>query len=324
MSLIAENFSSVKTMTIAQSAVIRTLIYFDIFKHPLKEAEILNLIQSKSIPQNEIHNAIAVLIRQGLIGHDNGFYFLNNNTGIVERRLRGEIIAAQYLKTAKRYSKLISKFPFVRAIALSGSLSKNFMNDESDIDYFIITAKSRMWVARTLLILYKKIFLFNSHKYFCVNYFLSEDSLEVPDKNIFTATEVSFLIPTYNYNGYNRFREANTWVRDHLPNFPMRGLEHIIEEEKRSMKAIIEKILSGFFGEKLDNFFFRLTVKFWKKKFKHFDDITFDFRLRSRKNVSKHHPLGFQEKVLSSYAKNIQEFTHAHHISLHAEDPVYA
>jgi hypothetical protein len=76
-------------------------------------------------------------------------------------------------------------------------------------------------------------------------------------------------------------------------------------------------------GEKLDTIFFRLTVKFWKKKFKHFDDSTFDFRLRSRKNVSKHHPLGFQEKVLSSYAKNIKEFTHAHHISLHAEDPVH-
>ncbi len=311
-------------MTAAQSAVIRTLIYFDIFKHPLKGVEISDLIHRQGVSASEIEKAVADLTSQGIIGYHKGYYFLNNNAGIIERRLRGEIVAAKSLETAKRYSKLISKFPFVRAIALSGSLSKNYMDDQSDIDYFIITAKGRMWVARTLLVLYKKIFLFNSHKNFCVNYFLSEDSLNIPDKNIFTATEVSFLIPTYDYNLYNSFREANTWVKDHLPKFPLRGKDHIIEEEKRTLKRIIEKILSGLIGEQLDTFFFRFTVKFWKKKFKHFDDSTFDFRLRSRKNVSKHHPLGFQEKVLSSFAKNIIEFTHAHHISLHAEDPVYA
>ena len=311
-------------MTAAQSAVIRTLIYFDIFKHPLKDVEISCLIQDKNLTPDEIEKAIADLISLGIIGYQKGFCFLNNNAGIIERRLSGEIIAAKSLETAKRYSKLISKFPFVRAIALSGSLSKNYMNEKSDIDYFIITSKGRMWVARTLLILYKKIFLFNSHKNFCVNYFLSEDALDVPDKNIFTATEVSFLIPTYNYSLYSRFRETNEWVTDHLPHFPLRKAEHINDEKKHLLKNTLEYILSGLAGEKLDSYFFRLTVKFWKKKFKHFDDSTFDFRLRSRKNVSKHHPLGFQEKVLSSYAKNIKEFTHAHHISLHAEDPVYA
>lgn len=310
-------------MTAAQSGVIRTLIYFDIFKHPLNEVEISDLVHQKGVSANEIEKAIADLLSQGIIGYHKGFYFLNNNAGIIERRLRGEILAIKSLETAKRNSRLISKFPFVRAIALSGSLSKNYMDDQSDIDYFIITAKGRMWVARTLLVLYKKIFLFNSHKNFCVNYFLSEDALNIPDKNIFTATEVSFLIPTYNYDLYSRFRGANRWVKDQIPNFPLRGKEHIIEEKKHLMKRIIEKILSGSPGEKLDSLFFRLTVNFWKKKFKHFDDSTFDFRLRSRKNVSKHHPLGFQEKVLSSYAKNIKEFTLANHISLHAEDPVY-
>lgn len=310
-------------MTAAQSAVIRTLVYFDIFKHPLREVEILNLIQHKDVSANEIEKAIADLISQGIIECQKGFYFLNNNASIIERRLRGEDLAAKSLETAKRYSKLISKFPFVRGIALSGSLSKNYMDEKSDIDYFIITTKERMWVARTMLVLYKKVVLFNSHKNFCLNYFLSEDALDIPDKNIFTATELSFLIPTYNYSLYNRLKEANAWATNHLPRFPLRTKEHIMEERKHLLKNAMEKILSGSLGERLDTFFFRLTVKFWKKKFKHFDDSTFDFRLRSRKNVSKHHPLGFQEKVLSSYAKNIKEFTHAHHISLHAEDSVY-
>ena len=87
---------------------------------------------------------------------------------------------------------------------------------------------------------------------------------------------------------------------------------------------LFRSILRGGFGEKLDAWFFRITLKYWKKKFSHFDETTFDFRLRSKKNVSKHHPLGFQEKVLNNYAENILSFSRANHLSLYVEDPLYA
>ena len=54
----------------------------------------------------------------------------------VERRLKGEEHAADALKTAMKYTARISRFPFVRGVSLSGSLSKNYMDSESDIDYF--------------------------------------------------------------------------------------------------------------------------------------------------------------------------------------------
>ena len=163
---------------------------------------IKQLIQQKDLTESEIENALKELTLRGLIQTDDGFFFLNHNAASVMRRREGEIAAAGAFITAKRFSRIISNFPFVRAVAISGSLSKNYIDDSSDIDYFIITSQGRMWVARTLLVLYKKIFLFNSHKNFCVNYFLSEDSLLVPDRNIFTATEISFLVPTYNYTLY--------------------------------------------------------------------------------------------------------------------------
>jgi hypothetical protein len=324
MSLSVESFSSPRSLPAPQASVIRTLLYFDIFNHPLKSQEIFQLSRDKELSEEDVIGALEELCFFGLVQHAGGFYFVNNNTGAVEKRLRGEKLAAASMHTAGKYTKRIARFPFVRAVTLSGSLSKNYMDSTSDIDYFIITAPGRMWLARTLLVLYKKIFLLNSRKYFCVNYFLSEDALEVPDKNIFTATEVSFLLPTYNYALYRSFRNANSWSNDFLPHFPLRQKDSVIAEKKYSFKAFLEKVLSGSAGEKLDNYFFRLTLKFWKKKFRHFDDSTFDFRLRSRKNVSKHHPLGFQEKVLSGYSERIAAFTRAHHISLHAEDTVYA
>jgi hypothetical protein len=324
MSLVIENFSGIKKLSAAQSSVIRTLAYFDLFKHPLKAKEIFHLLQDKNFPEEKIVSSIESLCKAGLIFKNRDYYFLQNDAEIVDRRLKGEKFAEQSLITAEKYSGLIARFPFVRGIALSGSISKNYMDSESDIDYFIITAPGRLWVARTLLILYKKIILMNSRKYFCVNYFLSEDALEVPDKNIFTATEASFLIPTYNYPLYRRFMDENNWSKHFLPNFPVRTRQYMVADKKYSLRTLLEKLLSGKTGEKLDSYFFRMTIRFWKKKFSHFDEGTFDFRLRSRKNVSKHHPLGYQEKVLTRYSEKLSSFAKAHSISFHEEDPVYA
>jgi hypothetical protein len=324
MSLIVENFSVLKRATSAQSAVIRTVLYFDMFDHPLKEKEIYGLLRNNKTSGQEVSSALRELCKEGMLQHQDGFFFLPGKNETIKRRLNGEEHATRSLQTAKKYSRIISKFPFVRGISLSGSISKKFMDNNSDIDYFIITAPGRMWLARTLLILYKKIFLLNSRKNFCVNYFLSEDNLEVPDKNIFTATEVSFLIPTYNYDLYLRFRKANAWSSEFLPNFPLRGRENLVSDRKYRLKKIFEKLFSGSLGSWLDTYFFRITLKFWKRKFSHFDESTFDFRLRSRKNVSKHHPLGYQEKILGKYADRIAAFTRTNNILLHGEIPVHS
>jgi len=324
MSLLVENFSILKKATEAQSAVLRTILYFDLFDHPLKENEIFNLLRDKNTTASEVSSALRELCNDSLLHHQDEYYFLPGKNKTIQRRQTGEAHAAISLKTAMKFSKRMSKFPFVKGISLSGSLSKNFMDNQSDIDYFIITTPGRMWLARTLLVLYKKIFLLNSRKNFCVNYFLSEDHLEVPDKNIFTATEVSFLIPTYNYELYKRFMNANSWSGDFLPNFPLRGEEYLVGNQTGSLKKLMEKILSGSIGSSLDSYFFRITLKFWKKKFSHFDDSTFDFRLRSRKNVSKHHPSGYQEKILGRYAEGIAAFTRTNNILLHAENTLHA
>ena len=71
-------------------------------------------------------------------------------------------------KAIKR-AKFISKFPYIENVSISGALSKNYYNNDGDIDFFLITQPNRLWIARTLLIIYKKMFLLNSRKYFCVN-----------------------------------------------------------------------------------------------------------------------------------------------------------
>jgi hypothetical protein len=80
------------------------------------------------------------------------------------------------------------------------------------------------------------------------------------------------------------------------------------EKDSSVIKALSEFILKGWLGEKADTFFYKLFVWRWKNKFKHLDAGTFDINFRSRRNVSKHHPQGFQIKVLSEYEQRIKKF----------------
>lgn len=172
---------------------LKTLLYFSIFKYPLSAEEVY--LFSAASDQNEIKNELEYLKKKGVISYDNSYYFLDGNLQSVSRRIEGNKMAKSVMQKAIKKGTLIAKFPYVKAVGISGALSKNYHDKDGDVDFFVITKSERLWVSRTLLMLYKKIFLFNSRKFFCINYFISESSLEISEKNIFTATELLTLIP---------------------------------------------------------------------------------------------------------------------------------
>lgn len=241
---------------------------------------------------------------------------LHDDSSMKVRREKGNALAQKRLPLAARMSSLISSFPFVRGVGISGSLSKNYMDEKSDIDFFIITTPGRLWVARTLLVLFKKIFLFNSFRYFCVNYLISEDNLEIEDKNIFTATELVTLIPMYGADIFRLFYAENGWAFRHLPNSNLRPMDGIRPARARGLKWVAERLLSGSLGRALDHRFMQLTIRHWKRKFPEYSRTEFHHAFRSRRNVSKHHPQNFQRKVLEALESRIRDFEARHHVSL--------
>jgi hypothetical protein len=297
-------------------AALRTLLYFDIFNHPLTSAEVHHYLHHRKSSLEEIRNELRILTENGFVLERGNYFLLNGVADKVARRKSGEKQSLKAIKIAQKYSGIISAFPFIRAVFISGSLSKGYMDAESDIDYFIVTAPRRLWLARTLLVVFKKIFLLNSRKNFCLNYFVASNNLEIPDRNIFTATELISVIPTYNYSEYLNFISNNQWCHEFLPNTKRRSAEYCVRPKRRFGKSILEKSFSGRIGEWLDSFCFHLTLTFWKRKFKHFDTNDFDHKLRSRKDVSKHHPLGYQFKVLKALDEKIRLFELEHRIKL--------
>jgi len=225
--------------------------------------------------------------------------------------------AMKLLKKSKTYVRVIARFPFVRAIAISGSLSKFYASEEPDIDYFIITKPNRLWVARTILIAFKKVFLLNSYKYFCLNYFIVQDNLEIEEKNLFTATEITTMMPVFGKNINNHFFEKNQWISAFYPNFNVDDLKGIPVNNTKSPKRIIEFFLGGKFGNAMDNYFMNITINHWTKKYRQGqDDNEFNLSFKSGKNVSKHHPQNFQKKVLNRFKHKVKEIEETHNLDL--------
>lgn len=232
--------------TVPQRALQRTLHYFDFFDHALSLEELHRFL---SVPSSveAVRDSVAHAVTAGVVVFGNGYYGLRAET--VALRARHEGLNARKMRSARRMSRLIRVFPFVRGVYLSGSLSKQGVHSaEDDLDFFILTAPGRVWTAKLLLIAFKKVFLLDSEKYFCINLLMDETKLEVAKQNLYTATEVVTLVTLRGSAGRDRFLAANEWVQTYFPNVVLP--EHPGAPERKN--GLLEGALNVFFGERLE------------------------------------------------------------------------
>ncbi len=308
------NDNAIQTdMRVSEKGILRALLYFDIFDYPLTQSEIADF---SPLPVNgDLKSSLDMLVDKQIIYQFDQYYALHNNRHLVLRRTSGNRMADRQLRIARRISKFISMFPFVRAVLLSGSISKGYMDEHSDIDYFIITEPRRLWIVRTAMAFFRRVFMLNSRKYFCTNYFIDSKNLEISEKNIFTAIEIATLKPMFGEKYIHDFQDVNKWCKEYLPNrLPQNGLE---EEPVLPFKKTIEKILSFPIYDKLDHWFMRQSLARWKKKYDHLlPPKDFSIAFQSTQSVSRSHPGFYQKRVLSQYELKIEEFEQVHCLSL--------
>lgn len=200
-----------------ESAILQTIAYADIFDFPLTVDEIHRYL---SVPATHEQVAIALnehpFLRSALASHDN-FYCLAGKESIIQTRQQRTVISNKLWSSAKDYGRRIGRLPFVRMVAVTGSLAANNADPASDIDYLIVTEPKRLWLCRLFVIMMVKWAQFKGHT-ICPNYFLSENALEIQEWNLFTAREIIQMTPIHGQEIYGTLRDKNRWVADFLPN----------------------------------------------------------------------------------------------------------
>lgn len=288
--------------------ILKVLAYFDIFHYPVSPKEIRQFLGKQS-NGFDLDPLLERLVWEKRIFKHSDFYSLREDISIVDQRRTDNQRAEQLLKTAYSISSFLFQFPYVRGIGISGSLSKNVANENADIDFFVITKSNRLWIARTAMHLFKKLtFLVGRQHWFCMNYYVDEESLTISEKNIFTAVEVITLLPVCGNGTLKDFFDANQWVQVYFPNYDVNK-----DSRKRAANSLIkrglEAVFNNSFGEWLDNYLMQLTSKRWKKK--ELDNQVNAkgkrMGLRTSKHFSKPSPVFFQEKVLMQFESRLKE-----------------
>lgn len=289
------------------SAVLDVLRYYMLFNYPLKADEIFGNLSVKCSFACLLV-ALEAMEEQQAIHRCNGYYSLHwDMERITDRRKKANLLALVKKEKAMQVGRFIYKFPFVRFVGISGSLSKGYADKKSDFDFFIVTAENRLWISRTILHLYKKAtFLLGRQHRYCMNYFIDTNNLQIEEQNRFTATELASMIPVAGSDTFCRLLNNNLWTEKYMPNgyIGFYDTKTQVQDRNGLTKHFFEGLINKLAPEKLNHFLMALTDRKWRKKWakKNFPDEEYDMAFKTTIHISKNHPANHQKKVLQALA----------------------
>lgn len=236
-------------------AVLRTILYADVFSFALSPREIHHFLIHDTSSQPEAVDAAIVALsdESGPLLHEAGYVCLRSRPDLIALRHEREGIATAMLPIAERYGQWLARLPFIRMVALTGALAvRNPSATHDDIDYLIVTAAGRVWLARAFSILLVRLARRNGHV-ICPNYVLSESALAQERTDLFIAHELAQMLPLYGEPLYWQMRQANPWASGFLPNAtrPAPPISPSALPHAR-LKQAAEWLLSGRLGDWLE------------------------------------------------------------------------
>ncbi|WP_372089118.1 radical SAM protein [Tistrella mobilis] len=243
-----------------ESAVLRTLAYHQVFGHPLAAGEVWDALDSAGISFEATVATLTALVGRGIVETRPGLdrYWiagLNAGTDLPARRLAANSRAADHLPRAQGIGRRLMRFPFIDAVAISGSLSKGVLAEDGDYDFFVVTRAGRLWIARSLMMVYARCL--PSREWLCTNYVVDRSALVFARQDLFTATELATLVPVGGHHILAEMQQANGWAADHRPNMTL--LPAVDDPQRPPLRRLGEALFAGPAGNLADRALLALT-----------------------------------------------------------------
>jgi hypothetical protein len=268
--------------------ILQTIAYFDVFSYPLTKAQLHAFLAHVETTEYHLEEALHVLLNKHLLRSSRDYFYSSTRTDeLVTERLENERRASKMLKHARWVSFFLKHVPFVRAVFITGSLSKHVAPKKSDIDFMIIAELNRLWICKMILTGFRRIFLFNSKKYFCINLMVTEKAISFPQHNYFTAIEIATTQVFWNTAAFLKYQTENAWIRQVLPNWHLQtdGAAPL-SNTPSPLQRFIESILNQLQLDALNSNLMHTARKFWRKKHKDMDENHFNSIIQCTPDIS--------------------------------------
>jgi len=245
-------------------SILNTIIYYDILSYPLTSFEIWKyLIAENSCRLGDVVEALENREIKKHIEEFQGFYFLKGRKVLVERRIQNDKNSIMKYKIAEKVTGWLQFVPFVRMVAVTGTLAMKNSEKDSDIDFLVVLEKGRIFTGRLFVTL--AVHLLGLRRYgnkiqdrICLNYFITTGSLEIKRQDLFAANEYSFIYPLFGFDVYWKFGEANKgWIKKYKPNFEYGGLKPAkyfvgIKPLQKNIQRPLESLINLFWGDRIE------------------------------------------------------------------------
>jgi hypothetical protein len=256
-----------------ERAILETLAYSDIFEYPLTLTE-LHRYLTLAISPEELRSQIPFI--RSLPSGD-GYYHLPGRDEVVDIRKGRETASRRAFRRAVRYGKILARMPFVRMVAVTGSLAVLNLSKNADMDFMLVTAPNRLWIARAFAVTFSRLMRLTGDR-ICVNLLVSEHTLEWPRHDLYSAREMGQMIPIAGAAMYKKLRESNPWVESILPN-ASGAPEHSPTDPRETgswMQRILELFFPGKLGAWLDRLLMNLQLSYTVRKYGHGAEANFN------------------------------------------------
>jgi hypothetical protein len=246
-----------------ERAVLATVLYGDLFDHPLTVDEIHRYLVGVACPdRRELERAVEALDGRYL-GSGEGFVFWRGREAMIEVRRRRTRLAAERWPPARRFARWLGWVPFLRMVAVCGSQAVDNGDDDGDVDLFLITEPGRLWLVQSMTMVLRRFGRLLGIDV-CPNYLLTTGALEIEERSLYAAREAAQAVPLWGLSAYARFREANRWIDGFLPQLAI-GQRPVPEPRPRHLlTALLERLLGGRAGDLADRAVHRVLLAYYR------------------------------------------------------------
>lgn len=229
-----------------ERAVLQSVVYAALFDYPLTVAQLKESLIGETADEATLmrwFNSSAHL--QRALEYRDGYFFPRGRGDLLATRSRRERTSRALLADLRGALQLIVRMPFVRMVAISGSLAHLNADDDADLDLFVITRPHRVWTTTVITLAIARLLGWRTR--LCLNYVVSERALWIAPADLFSANQIVHLHPLEGEATYLKFLDANRFVRRFYPNFTAR---HVTAELRRT--SWLEPLLNYTVGPVLE------------------------------------------------------------------------
>ena len=237
-----------------------TIVYYDALDYPMTAFEVWkhliathDEVSSEAPTLGQVSGVLDGLVALGAITRLSGFLILPQRELLVSARIRSEKYAVPKIRRAAALAWKLAWVPFVRMIALTGSLSMKRGDHESDWDFFVVLSGGAIWRGRTALSLVLQLFGKRRHGRYvenraCLNYFITDASLEIAMQDYFSASEYRFMYTLVGRDTERHFELANRWMARLKPTYQPTTLPnfwlHSASRLQLKLRLLLEQLFS--------------------------------------------------------------------------------